>query len=217
MGRFGDESDINEIAFGNWVSERTMGLMVATKAFFKLLTDRDLSASFDDFSRGNMIGKNAVQAGDVSDSRVSEKPSPSDSTQPQPTSKRESGRSDAVSLLAALQREARLLDLVYESLDGYTDAQIGGAARDVLRDTQSTLQRMFELVPGTDVQDGNRVQTPVQFDPAEYRLTGDISGDGPFEGALSHHGWKATKCNVPTYTGAPASAMIVAPIELEVN
>ncbi len=38
-----------------------------------------------------------------------------------------STRSDAVTLLAALQREARLVDLIQENLAAYSDAQIGAA------------------------------------------------------------------------------------------
>ena len=40
-------------------------------------------------------------------------------------------------------REARFVDLVNESLDGYSDAQIGAAARDVLRDSKKVLDRLF--------------------------------------------------------------------------
>jgi hypothetical protein len=41
-------------------------------------------------------------------------------------------RSEALTLISALQREARFLDLVQEPLEGYSDAQVGAAARDVL-------------------------------------------------------------------------------------
>ena len=52
-------------------------------------------------------------------------------------------RSEAITLLAALQREARFVDFIQESLAGYTDAQIGAAARDVHRDCGTVLKRMF--------------------------------------------------------------------------
>ena len=52
-------------------------------------------------------------------------------------------RSEALTLLSALQREARLIDLVMEPLDGVEDAAIGAAVREVLRDSQKTLNRMF--------------------------------------------------------------------------
>jgi hypothetical protein len=181
-----------------------MGLMVATKAFFKLLTNQALSESFDDFASGNL----ALPAIEVAESKQD-----STRTKPEPTS----GRSDAISLLSALQREARFLDLVNESLDGYSDEQIGGAARDVIRDCGSVIERMFALQPMTSVQDGESLKTPAEFDPAEYRLTGNVTGDAPFSGTLAHHGWKATKCDVPKYSGSKTSAKIVAPIELEIK
>ena len=187
-----------------------MGLMVATKAFFKLLTNQTLCESFDDFVSGNLAPP-AITAAETKQDPVPAKPKET----PQP--KTSSGRSDAISLLSALQREARFLDLVNESLDGYTDAQIGGAARDVIRDCGEVIERMFALQPMTPTQDGDKLETPAQFDPAEYRLTGNVTGEAPFQGTLAHHGWKATKCEVPTYNGSESSAQILAPIELEMK
>ncbi|MGV2334905.1 MAG UNVERIFIED_CONTAM: DUF2760 domain-containing protein [Planctomycetaceae bacterium] len=43
-------------------------------------------------------------------------------------------RSEAISLLATLQREGRLLDFLKEPIDAYSDAQIGAAVRDIHRD-----------------------------------------------------------------------------------
>ena len=57
------------------------------------------------------------------------------------------GSSEAITLLAALQREARFVDFIQESLDGYSDAQIGAVARDVHRDCGAVLTRMFALRP----------------------------------------------------------------------
>ena len=90
-----------------------MGLITATKAFCKLLFNRELSASFD-----QLIAEGSTP-------KISPEPKPAAApAKPQPPA-----RSDAISLIAALQREARLLDIVTESLDGYTDAQIGAAAK----------------------------------------------------------------------------------------
>lgn len=192
-----------------------MGLMVATKAFFKLLTNSDLSASFDDFANGKLSGPPAIAAPVAAEATESKSKS-----QPAPEKQKaapKQGRSDAISLLAALQREARWLDLVNESLDEYSDAQIGGAARDVLRDSKTVLERMFALQPLTDAEDGAPIETPSAFDPAEYRLTGNVTGDAPFKGALTHHGWKATRCEVPTFSGSESAAMIVAPVEIEIK
>ena len=50
-------------------------------------------------------------------------------------------------MLATLQREARFVDFVKESLEGYADAQIGAVARDVHRDCGAVLERLFALRP----------------------------------------------------------------------
>ncbi len=125
-------------------------------------------------------------------------------------------RNAAVSLLATLQREARFLDFVMEPLDGFEDAQVGAAARDVHRDLGKVIGRVFapEALAGQD--EGSRLRVPAGFDPARFRLTGDVAGEAPFEGTLRHHGWKASKCEMPAWTGGTDSAMVIAPSEVEV-
>jgi hypothetical protein len=125
-------------------------------------------------------------------------------------------RSDAVTLLAALQREARLVDIVREPLAEYTDAQIGAAARDVLRDTGRVLDRFFGLEPMVQLDEGHELETPAAVDPGRFRITGNVSGNPPFRGRLIHHGWQATRCELPIWSGSREAALVVAPIELEV-
>ena len=72
-----------------------MGLVVATKAFFKLMFNRELSDSFQQLVDGKALPAPKPEA-------VAHKPA----APPKPV------RSEAISLLAALQREARLIDLV---------------------------------------------------------------------------------------------------------
>lgn len=126
-------------------------------------------------------------------------------------------RSDAISLLAALQREARLIDLVQESLDQYSDPQIGAAARDVLRDTKKVLDRMFAIQAVTQCGDGESMSTESEVDPGRIRLTGNVTGEPPFTGTVAHHGWQATRCEVPRWNGNQSSQNIIAPIELEIS
>ena len=180
-----------------------MGLVVATKAFFKLLFNRELSNSFQQL----LEGKSPV--GIEQSVKALEKPKPA--PEPKPT------RSEAISLLAALQREARFLDIINESLEAYSDAQVGAAARDVLKDSGKVIERMFGLLPLTDLEDGSTLETPANFDPAEFRLTGKVVGEPPFSGKVAHHGWKATRCEVPQWSGEKSASMIVAPIELEIG
>lgn len=123
--------------------------------------------------------------------------------------------SQALVLLAALQREARLVDFFKEPLSEYTDAQIGAAVRDVHRDAAAALDRWFGLRPVLDQPEGSPIEVPVGYATAEYRLTGRVAGEPPFRGTLQHHGWRATRCDLPAWTGTPEAAYVIAPAEVE--
>lgn len=126
-------------------------------------------------------------------------------------------RSDAISLLATLQREARLIDMIKEPLGNYTDAQVGAAARDVLRDCGRVVDRLFDLRPVVDLEEGSPVEVPAGYDTGRYRLTGNIAGAPPFRGRLVHHGWIAARCELPSWSGSADAQLIVAPEEVEVD
>lgn len=134
----------------------------------------------------------------------------------EPAPKKKPTRNDALTLLAALQREARLVDFLQESLDGYADAQIGAAVRDVHRDARSVIQRMFDLKPLTDKAEGETLEVAAGADAVRYRLTGNVAGSPPFRGTVRHHGWQAAKCELPEWTGGAEAQNVVAPIEVEV-
>jgi hypothetical protein len=119
--------------------------------------------------------------------------------------------------LAALQREARFVDLVMEPLGGYSDAQVGAAARDVLRDCGQVLDRLFGIAPLVDQEEGTDVEVPAGYDAGRYRLTGNVGGQPPFRGRLAHHGWLATRCQLPTWSGSEGARMIIAPQEVELS
>jgi hypothetical protein len=141
--------------------------------------------------------------------------------QPKAESKRPAAaprpRSEALTLLATLQREARFVDFIEEPLEGYSDAQIGAVARDVHRDCGKVLERLFALAPLNPQQEGEETDVPAGFDPARYRLTGNVAGAPPFRGRLAHHGWEATKCDLPAWSGKEAAARIIAPVEVELK
>ncbi len=126
-------------------------------------------------------------------------------------------RNDAITLLSALQREARFVDLVKEPLGGYSDAQIGAAARDVLRDCGMVLDRFFGIRAAVELEEGSSIEVPVGFDAGQFQLKGAVTGEPPFHGKLVHHGWQAAKAELPRWTGKSTSQMIVAPIEVEVG
>jgi len=125
-------------------------------------------------------------------------------------------RSEAVTLLAALQRDARFVDFIQEPIDGYTDAQIGAAVRDVHRGCSDVLNRTFSLQPIIDQPEDSSIEV-ADASSAQWRLTGNVGqSSGPVTGKLMHSGWKTSKCQVPDWNGSDADATVVAPAEVQI-
>jgi hypothetical protein len=122
-----------------------------------------------------------------------------------------SGRSEALTLLSTLQREARLLDLIHESLDMYTDAQIGAAARDVLRDARKSLENMLDIKPLLAVEEGDSVDLVEPLSPVRWKLLG---AKAP-RGVVVHAGWMAAKLEIPRWNGNRDDAMVLYAAEIE--
>ncbi len=178
-----------------------MRLMLAIRAFFVVLFNATVAGQV----------KATLDSPVVSDAD-SRKPA---SSAPRPETPKQPIRSDAITLLATLQREARFVDLMQESLDQYSDEQVGAAARDVIRDCRVVLDRLFELQPVVPDEEGAEMEVPAGFDHGRFRMTGNVSGDPPFCGRLVHHGWEATKCELPIWSGTSQAAQVVAPVEVE--
>lgn len=123
-------------------------------------------------------------------------------------------RSDALTLLSTLQREARLVDLICEPLDSFSDVQIGAAAREVLRDCRKSLDRMFAIVPLSEHEEGNQTSVPANHSPTRLRLVGKSQGT---RGTIVHRGWVATCCDLPSWQGDRSDAMVLSPTEVEVS
>jgi Domain of unknown function (DUF2760) len=134
-------------------------------------------------------------------------------TKLEPTAQRQPQRSEALTLLATLQREARLVDFLKESIDEYSDAQIGAAVRDIHRDSAGVLDRLFKIRPIETHEEGAEIQAPAEAD--RYRLIGTVRGVPPHRGRLVHHGWEAAKCEVPEWSGNSVAAQVIAPVEVE--
>jgi hypothetical protein len=135
---------------------------------------------------------------------------------PEPVIEKEvAKRSDAVQIIALLQREGRLIDFLKEPIDTYNDAQIGAAVRDIHRDCASVLERVFEVKPLVDKEEGTLMTIVPGFNPEQFRLTGNVSGNPPYDGHLRHHGWKVSRVELPVWSGGDESIDIVAPAEVE--
>ncbi|MBI3860874.1 MAG: DUF2760 domain-containing protein [Planctomycetia bacterium] len=135
------------------------------------------------------------------------------SSQKQPEAPQRPQRSAALTLLATLQREARLVDFLMESIGEYSDAQIGAAVRDIHRDSAGVLERLFKIRPIDTHEEGAEIQAPAEAD--RYRLIGTVRGAPPHRGRLVHHGWEAAKCDLPDWSGNSVAAQVIAPVEVE--
>ena len=134
--------------------------------------------------------------------------------QPAPSVLKEASPVAALQLLGLLQRDARFIDFVEEDIVNYSDADIGAAARLVHDGCRAVLREHFTIKPVRTEAEGSRVTLQEGFDAAAVRLTGNVVGKAPFNGQVSHRGWKVEDTRLPKL--APShDASIVAPAEVE--
>ena len=103
-----------------------------------------------------------------------------------------------------------------EPLDGFEDAQIGAAARDVHRGCRKVLDQHLSLEPVMPGEEEAKVSIPKGFDPAEVRLIGDAKGEPPYRGTLRHHGWRVVESKLPSLAEG-VDRMVIAPAEVELG
>ncbi len=180
-------------------------LGTAFRAFFRALTDAGFASSVADLLDGKPLPKLPEVPAKVSPSPVTPavKPAPK--------------RSEALTLLAVLQREARLIDFLKENIAGYPDDQVGSAVREIHRDASATLERLFALRPVRPEAEGAWVSIPSGYDAGRVKLVGNVTGTPPHTGSLVHPGWEAAKVELPEWSGTDASALVVAPAEVELR
>jgi hypothetical protein len=185
-----------------------MRLILATRVFFKILSNSAVA----DVMQKHFGGGRAKAALPAPETPPTPKAPPPPVPAPTP---KVPLRSEAITLLATLQREARFLDFLMEPLAGYADAQIGAVARDVHRDCGAVVKRLFDPKPAVSQEEGSTVDVPKGFDAGRFRLTGNVTGEPPYHGRLVHPGWEAAKCDLPTWTGTKDSARVIAPAEVQ--
>lgn len=120
----------------------------------------------------------------------------------------------ALQLLNSLQREGRLVDFVQQDIAGYTDAEVGAAARVVHEGCRRSLLAAVELEPIMSEPEGNLVSVPAGYDAHAIRLTGNVGGAAPFRGKLRHKGWRVTALKLPDLID-DNDCRVIAPAEVE--
>ena len=188
---------------------------LAFSSFFRLLFGKRLSPDVVAYLPEGALPKAALP-----EAKAEKKPAPDKKPEPrpEPVAKKPDGsaqRDGALALLALLQREGRLIDFLREPLDSYADADIGAAARDVHRGCKKVVEQCFTLEAVMPGEEDAKVSVPKGFDPGEVRLIGEARGEPPFAGTLRHHGWRATRTQLPALADG-VDRSIVAPAEVEV-
>lgn len=180
---------------------------LAVRVWWRTLVDADFGRQVAEL----LLGKSASPTFPTATAPAATKLDPT--AQKQPEGPKRPQRSEALTLLATFQREARLVDFLKESIGEYSDAQIGAAVRDIHRDAAGVLDRLFKIRPIENHEEGAEIQSPAE--PDRYRLIGTVRGAPPHRGRLVHHGWEAAKCEVPEWSGNPVAAQVIAPVEVE--
>jgi len=173
-------------------------LSIALGAFFRILSDAQYA--------GQVLGlqQPAPMTPPASPATAVVKPAPA-----------KSNTDAALQLLALLQREARLIDFTQEDLSRYSDADIGGAARVVHEGCCKVLREHFSITPIRTEAEGSRLTLAEGFDARAIRLTGNVVGKAPFQGSLSHRGWRASEVRLPQRSdGFDATVLAQAEVEL---
>ncbi|MGO4331739.1 DUF2760 domain-containing protein [Cupriavidus sp. 2TAF22] len=127
---------------------------------------------------------------------------------------KEASPAAALQLLGLLQRDARFIDFIEEDIAGYTDTEIGAAARLVHDGCRAVLREHFTIRPVREEAEGSRVTLADGFDATAIRLTGNVVGSAPFNGSISHRGWRVAEVRLPRLAERH-DATVIAPAEVE--
>lgn len=150
--------------------------------------------------------------------RIKPKPEKAKTAKPDPEAEkaqRIKERRLFIHLLAALQRDGRLMDFLAEDLDEYEDDQIGAAVRSIHENCNGALEKYIQAGPVVDAAEETELTVPPDFDPAAIKLTGNVTGEPPFTGIVRHRGWRAKRLEMPTLS-ATRDPDIIAPAEVEI-
>jgi hypothetical protein len=121
----------------------------------------------------------------------------------------------ALQLLGLLQQEGRFVDFLEEEVAGFSDADIGAAARVVHEGCRKAIREHFNTEPVRGEQEGAQVTVQEGFDASSIRLSGNVVGKPPFSGTLVHRGWRVTKVKLPKLaTGHDINVLAPAEVEL---
>ncbi len=126
----------------------------------------------------------------------------------------EAAHASGLFLLGMLQREGRLIDFLEEEIGGFSDAEVGAAARVVHAGCRKVMRDYLPVIAVVPQSEGEKVTVPAGFDANRYRLSGNLTGQAPYAGSLKHHGWVATEVKLPPVP-TTMDVKVLAPAEVE--
>lgn len=182
-------------------------LFLAWVAYWRTLFDADFASGVGKLRRGALPASTQPEA-------EAEEPSKKAAPAPKAVVLKEPTPDAAAQLLGILQREGRFIDFLEEDMSSFSDAEIGAAARVVHDGCRKALHEHFDLAPIRTEEEGAKITVEDGFDASAIRLTGNVVGKAPFEGALQHKGWRVTKIKLPKLT-EEHDAKVLAPAEVE--
>ncbi len=178
-------------------------IFLAFAAFFSVLTDGAMAKGFRQLrdEMGKALPPGTSGTGEESGGNGS------------PANGEIAGR-DALHLMAILQREGRFVDFIQEDIAGFSDADVGAAARAVHDGCRKAVTSCFTLVPVIDASEGSTVTVDGDAAGKSVTLTGALTGQAPFKGILCHKGWRVSGGALPQVSGG-RDMTVVAPAEVE--
>jgi hypothetical protein len=182
-------------------------LSYAFRCFFSLLSNSGIPA--------DILSESTNTSGDTSVQAAPAAPAIAEIAAPQPEKPAVESVDRALQMLALLQRDGRLIDFFSEDITPYEDAQIGAAVRDVHENCRKVLEHYLRLEPILAGEEGRPVTVESDFDPAEIKLIGNVTGKLPLRGLLRHSGWRAKDVHLPPLPAATGRS-VIAPAEIEV-
>ncbi len=130
---------------------------------------------------------------------------------------RNNGR-ELIHLLSRLQEKGRFVDFVMEDIGGYSDQQVGTAARFVHDGCRSVVREYLDLAPVESGDEGSSITVSQPRHPAELQFLGKSASAFPATGRLVHRGWKVVTSRLPhlSISGEYAEVTdVIAPAQVE--
>jgi len=184
-------------------------IWMAWVCFFRLLFDGTFAARVRAVmnSEANAASAAADQADEAAAARPVE-PTPESTDTPRLRS------APALQLLGLMQREGRFVDFLQQDLTGFSDEDVGSAARLVHDGCRRALQSRATITPCRAEAEGAQVTLAPGFDAQTVKISGNLAGQPPYHGVLRHGGWKIQALELPELVG-DADPEVIQPAEVE--